>query len=253
MNAITNEMIHSAFEIGKKIYLNQLNRQDGIKALSNIGMKENSAKDYISCYSNLIQGKLFARTINAYGLEYYLGRILAENGKEGLRNALLSLSQHIDYYEEVAGANVKKGREIYVKFYDKVRSVADSTIFPDEVSSDEEYSEGKTKSVLVNSYERNHIARQKCIKHFGCKCQVCKFNFHKIFGELGKDFIHVHHKIDISTIGKEYSVDPIKDLIPVCPNCHSMLHKRKPAYSVEDLKLIVKKCLSDNGNTRYFS
>jgi predicted HNH restriction endonuclease len=102
-------------------------------------------------------------------------------------------------------------------------------------------SEGKVKSVVVNSYERNPKARKICIKHFGVKCQVCSFDFEKKYGEIGKDFIHVHHKIDISIVGKEYEINPIQDLIPVCPNCHSMLHKKKPAYSIEELKQIMFK------------
>lgn len=84
------------------------------------------------------------------------------------------------------------------------------------------------------------MARQECIEHFGLNCQVCDFNFKEKFGELGKNFIHVHHIIDISTIGKEYSVNPITDLIPVCPNCHAMLHKQEPAYSILELKNIMK-------------
>lgn len=112
-------------------------------------------------------------------------------------------------------------------------------VYPDEVDSDIEYPEGKTKKTLVNSYERNPLARKKCIEHFGLNCQVCDFNFKEKFGELGKDFIHVHHKIDIATLGNEYFVDPLVDLIPVCPNCHSMLHKKKPAYSIEELKQIM--------------
>ena len=49
-------------------------------------------------------------------------------------------------------------------------------------------------------------------------------------------FIHIHHVIDISIIGKEYEINPKNDLVPVCPNCHAMLHKQKPALSVEELK-----------------
>lgn len=90
---------------------------------------------------------------------------------------------------------------------------------------------------MVNNYERNPIARKKCIEHFGSTCQVCGFNFSEKFGE---DFIHVHHKVDISTIGNEYSINPLTDLIPVYPNCHSMLHKRKPAYSIDEIKQIMK-------------
>ncbi|WP_419774650.1 HNH endonuclease [Halarcobacter sp.] len=101
---------------------------------------------------------------------------------------------------------------------------------------DEEYKEGKSISVQVNKYERDINARKKCIEHFGTKCQICNFDFEKVYGELGKDFIHVHHKKPISEIGKEYIVDPIKDLIPVCPNCHAMLHRRKPAYTINELR-----------------
>ncbi|MPR31936.1 HNH endonuclease, partial [Salmonirosea aquatica] len=56
------------------------------------------------------------------------------------------------------------------------------------------------------------------------------FNFERYFGEVGKGFIHVHHVNQISSIGNEYNVDPIKDLIPVCPNCHAMIHSRKNSF-----------------------
>lgn len=241
MGKISNEMVQNAYEIGKKIYLNQITRIEGITFLEKLGMNESSAHDYVYSYSNLIQGKLFTRNTNVYATEYYLDRIYNENGVNGLKNALLSLSQHIDYYEEVSGTSVKKRKDIYNRFYELVKDIYDETIYADEVDSEIEYSEGKTKKVLVNSYERNPIARKKCIEHFGLSCQVCDFNFKEKFGELGADFIHVHHKIDISTIGVEYSVNPITDLIPVCPNCHSMLHKRKPiAYTVEELKSFMK-------------
>jgi 5-methylcytosine-specific restriction protein A len=100
--------------------------------------------------------------------------------------------------------------------------------------------EGKVSSVIVNRYERDSEARLKCIRHFKPICQVCGFNFEDRFGEIGKDFIHVHHLKEISSIGEEYEVNPIKDLIPVCPNCHAMLHKRKPAFTIEELREIMR-------------
>ncbi|MGE7811251.1 HNH endonuclease [Lysinibacillus capsici] len=68
---------------------------------------------------------------------------------------------------------------------------------------------------------------------------VCNFNFKRVFGEIGKEFIHVHHEIEISTIGEEYEINPLTDLKPICPNCHAMLHKRKPPYSIDELREIV--------------
>ena len=240
MRKTTNGQIHKAFEIAKKIYLNEMSVSDGANELANTGMKKSSGLDYIYAYSKLIQGKLYTRTINAYATDYYLDRIYKENGKNGLKIALLALYQHIEYYEETSGASVKKGREIYEEYYKLVKDDYAETIFPDEVDADKKYSEGKTRQVKVNSYERNQIARQECIEHFGLNCQVCNFNFQEKFGELGKNFIHVHHIIDISTIGKEYSINPKTDLIPVCPNCHAMLHKQKPAYSILELKNFMK-------------
>lgn len=103
-----------------------------------------------------------------------------------------------------------------------------------------EFIEGLKKTTLTNRYERNKLARQTCIKHHGAICYICGFNFEKVYGKIGKGFIHVHHEIDISLIGKEYKVDPIKDLKPVCPNCHAMLHQKRPAYTIDELKSIIK-------------
>ncbi|MGN2271671.1 HNH endonuclease [Priestia megaterium] len=98
------------------------------------------------------------------------------------------------------------------------------------------YIEGARIESMVTRYERNLDARAACLDHYGYDCVICTMNFEKCYGELGKDFIHVHHEVEISTIGEEYEIDPIKDLKPVCPNCHAMLHKRRPAYSINELK-----------------
>lgn len=113
-------------------------------------------------------------------------------------------------------------------------------ILSEEVPDDEPIIEGAKKQITVNSYERNPIARQKCLEHFGYNCSVCDFNFYEKFGEIGKDFIHVHHLREISLIGEDYTINPYEDLRPVCPNCHAMLHKKRPAYSIEELKNILK-------------
>ena len=108
-------------------------------------------------------------------------------------------------------------------------------IYPDDIEDTSLY-EGTKKKITVNAYERSPQARQECINQFGYKCQICDFDFEKVYGDIGRDFIHVHHIVDISTIAENYKINPIKDLIPVCPNCHAMLHKRKPAYSPKEIK-----------------
>jgi len=104
-------------------------------------------------------------------------------------------------------------------------------------------SEGIKKTITVNTFERNPKARTRCIEYWKAICYVCNFDFEKKFGEIGKGFIHVHHLTPISEIGKEYEVDPINNLRPVCPNCHAMLHKKNPPYSIEELQEIIREQL----------
>ena len=97
------------------------------------------------------------------------------------------------------------------------------------------YAEGKSKTVTSRTYDRSPHARQACIEHYGYTCCVCGFNFEKVYGALGENYIEVHHLKPVADIGKEYLIDPIKDLRPVCANCHRMLHKQRPPLAVEEL------------------
>ena len=125
-------------------------------------------------------------------------------------------------------------------------SIPDGTgvhLFPDEVDEDDEIWEGAVYQVFVNKYERNSDARRKCISHYGYVCQVCDFDFEGRYGEIGVKFIHVHHLVPISEIGEKYKIDPIKDLVPVCPNCHAMLHHKNDVLSIEELRSLLVKSL----------
>jgi 5-methylcytosine-specific restriction enzyme A len=101
--------------------------------------------------------------------------------------------------------------------------------------------EGAKKRITVNRYERSAVARKRCLEIHGTSCTICGFDFEKRYGAIGEGFIHVHHLVDLSTIKKEYEVDGAKDLRPVCPNCHAMLHRKRPAMSIANLKRRLKK------------
>jgi predicted HNH restriction endonuclease len=110
-------------------------------------------------------------------------------------------------------------------------------VYADEVSGDEHFLEGRGKQVVVNAYERSATARRLCIRHYGCRCAVCDVSFEERYGEIGRGYIHVHHQTTVaSNQGKQYVVDPIRDLRPVCPNCHAMLHQTNPPLTIEALK-----------------
>ncbi|MBO7500903.1 MAG: HNH endonuclease [Fibrobacterales bacterium] len=101
--------------------------------------------------------------------------------------------------------------------------------------------EGDRFSVVVNKYERSTVNRFLCIARYGVACSVCGFDFKKKYGAMGDGFIHVHHVIPISKLGPGYVIDPEKDLIPVCPNCHAMLHRKDPPYMPEELRQIINR------------
>ncbi|MEM5529723.1 HNH endonuclease [Gammaproteobacteria bacterium AS21] len=122
-----------------------------------------------------------------------------------------------------------------------ISSKVNLSIYPDELPQ-ENHLEGATKKVIINAIERNPAARKKCIEYYGPVCGACDFDFSSKYGsELGAGFIHVHHILDISLVGQEYKVDPIKDLRPLCPNCHAMVHRTKPAMHPNELRAIIEK------------
>ena len=102
------------------------------------------------------------------------------------------------------------------------------------------YEEGRRFEVRSTAIERSPAARRACLDHFGPTCVACGFNFLDEYGEMGDGFIHVHHRSDISSTPGPYSVDPIKHLVPLCPNCHAMVHRSYPAMDVDALKKLLQ-------------
>ena len=107
--------------------------------------------------------------------------------------------------------------------------------------------EGRMITYYGKRYERDAKNRSLAIKIHGCVCAACKFDFNEKYGELGKDFIEVHHKNPISNHnGQLVKIDPKTDLIPLCSNCHSMVHRNPyQVLTVDELVEIIKKNESD--------
>jgi predicted HNH restriction endonuclease len=103
----------------------------------------------------------------------------------------------------------------------------------DEIELDQQLVEGARLTVLVNAYERNAVARTRCLAFYGASCTACGFTFEEIYGTDTMNYIHVHHRKPLATIGEKYVIDPIADLRPVCANCHAVIHLRNPPYSIE--------------------
>lgn len=140
------------------------------------------------------------------------------------------------YGKDIKEHGIKKNQKVVVSVSRATQSINNPPIYylPSEVQR--ETYEGALVTVRVNRFERDKNARRLCLQALGTACLVCGFDFKKRYGEIGKDFIHVHHLIPLAAKRKRYAVNPQKDLCPVCPNCHEMLHRRNPPFSIIELK-----------------
>lgn len=137
---------------------------------------------------------------------------------------------------------VKVSPELHAYINNQFNDYYSDGFFPD-INEQEQYHEGHIRSVKVDRYERSSIARRKCIEHHGSSCIICGLNFGEEYGALGEGFIHIHHLRPLHTIKKDYVVDYKKDLIPVCPNCHAMIHRipSGDTMSADELKATLKR------------
>lgn len=107
------------------------------------------------------------------------------------------------------------------------------------------FMEGKIQENSVDKFERDSKARDKCIEHYKNKnhgvlrCEICHFNFGEFYGIEFSEKIEVHHIVPLSQLRKEHVVNPIEDLLPVCPNCHFIIHSKNPPYLPEELNYIL--------------
>lgn len=121
-----------------------------------------------------------------------------------------------------------------------ILSLADIVPVEEDEPQRKGYAEGDVQKVEANRYERNPLNRKLCLLAKGYDCGICGMNFEKLYGEIGHHFIHVHHIVPVSKVGSGYVIDPIKDLIPVCPNCHAMLHRSDPPLHPDQLISIIQ-------------
>jgi 5-methylcytosine-specific restriction protein A len=241
MATITSIQYQAALSYALKIKSGALSLSKAANLLViDVAMGAGSAKDYLVVLNAMLEGHVYKRTIKIDAYDYYLEQFSRTLSISDFTKVIQATELHLNYYSELRKGNQPSVRALVDTYKAKLASQVVSPIYPDEVFKlPTEFTEGAVKQVTINAYERNSEARTACIAKFGAICQVCDFDFKKTYGEIGKGFIHVHHKVDLATIGESYQIDPINDLIPVCPNCHAMLHTEKPAMSIDKLRTII--------------
>ncbi|MBR3248183.1 MAG: HNH endonuclease [Clostridiales bacterium] len=95
--------------------------------------------------------------------------------------------------------------------------------------------EGQRVAYYTTKYERNAKNRKEAIRIHGFNCAVCGFNFEEQYGELGKEFIEVHHLKPLYSLSETVIINPKTDLACVCANCHRMIHPASSGAILADL------------------
>lgn len=148
---------------------------------------------------------------------YYItdsGRLLVQNNKSSIQYIL---SSGFDYSDvKSTFGRVYKSRSTIVIPYDEL------------------ISEGGRNNEVTKSYERSKRLRNAAIEHFTHNgvivCDCCGFEFKSFYGEkFGKSCIEIHHLKPIfqyASMSVVQTIDSaLRNLLPVCPNCHRVIHK----------------------------
>lgn len=185
-------------------------------------------------------------TLTKYGYAKYnngtyfiteLGRELVDNNRVNIQYVLSSGFEYNDVKTSLG--NVYKARSATIIHYDEI------------------ISEGESKNVKTKSYERSYKLRNAAIEHFSHNgiiiCDCCGFEFKSFYGEkYGASCIEIHHMKPIfqyNSMSVTQTIDEaLKNLLPVCPNCHRVIHKNNITADVIPL---FKQQLKSRKNT-YF-
>jgi putative restriction endonuclease len=210
----------------KSLRLSPLQHYFGRGIIGSVWREENS-KNYFAKIENFA---LFNEAVPFKDEEGYLERRANEVSYNYFRgNAVRVLSESEFNHIASKGKVSEKAPDL------------DAEVNPDSLTS--LIPEGRKTEYYVTKYERVKRYRDLAIKIHGYSCKVCEINFKETYGDIGEGFIHVHHVKPLHSLDEQIVPDPKTDLVPVCPNCHAMLHRKKgEIITVEDLrKLLFRK------------
>lgn len=218
-------------------FKNENQRQVYLDFLSYLGLYIPAYRMPASRYYSLFNSTIKSYINKSTDFEN-IDSILDIDDIELLNRILISIESRFAYIRR--DDKKAEGLKYYIAYL-KHREHTNNIVQQHKYDIVEDHEEGRILDCHGSKYERNRKARQECLEYYGYTCRVCGFDFEKKYGDIGRNFIEVHHRTEISSYsGEKHKVDYIKDLIPVCSNCHSMLHRTRPALSIEELQSILK-------------
>ena len=172
---------------------------------------------------------------------------LMHEGKSYDSKAIVGGAYAIQFKRRITPSDFNGGIKTIVPTLDRLKflvvadAIKDSQVALPEEAGAIDLWEGAQQKILVNRYERSTEARAECIQHHGVQCCICGFDFGATYGDRFKGFIHVHHLVPLSRSRRAHKVNAKKDLRPVCPNCHAVIHYGGKTNSIDRIKKLLTK------------
>lgn len=138
------------------------------------------------------------------------------------------------------------GRDVFQRIMDAA-TLGDSLLVENtlQVLNDKEVllqsiQEGSSRMIYTTKHERSRVLREQAISIHGTTCAACGFNFGSFYGDYGAGYIQIHHINPVSELEEPRAVDPALELMPLCANCHAVVHRRKDrTLSIDELKSFI--------------
>jgi 5-methylcytosine-specific restriction protein A len=235
---ITQIQIKATYEIAKRVYAGELDKEVGAKQLGEKhGMNLASARDYIKNFFYLMKGSVFRRTMNAFATDYYFTNIYNDYGVESLAQAIAAVRLHVDYYEGLRKGTLHKLREVLERHSALLAEPIDLEKYQKSFSEDVKKSlqdsiesrkkrlkiaEKQPKKVAVLSvvFVRNPDVVAEVLHRANGHCELCKKSAPFLRKRDKSPYLEVHHTIQLADGGE----DIVENAVALCPNCHRELH-----------------------------
>ena len=195
------------------------------------------------------------RNLKSHNTFENLGLALYQPRKEGERSGSFKITKHGKKYlqENIITVNYLLNNHLdsqeLKEAFSKVHLNRNK---PQEIENFDEnliIYEGTQELVNSKKYKRSKELRDRAIAHFTTadgriKCKVCDFDFEEVYGEHGKGYIEIHHQKPVFQFDgddmKKTITEALANLIPVCANCHRMIHRnRDNSLSYDEMKEIL--------------
>lgn len=198
-------------------------------------IEKSQFQEYCKCINSIGEFRSAKLLLRINGIEYAPESVLPDNW-ERLELSLKVYNIEWTDDSEINNKLIEPWVVVYTGTILSLLPLKNRPVGEFTYSTDDYEQEGAIIREEISKYERSPLNRNICLSLKGYTCEICGFNFQEMYGDIGKDFAIVHHVEPLSEMDAPRVLNPENDLAVVCGNCHLMLHSRRPALTIDELK-----------------